>query len=164
MSASLLLRLAGCVVHADTLARIVEPAVADLQFETAEGSPGSMRTRLSGCAGVVRALAGAVWLDLVWDARQPAWAHELAELTNLALVVAAYQLAMGVLIMGFYAPLHRPLKQWLAGGLSNGTLSAAAIIVFATAACALAGRAHSAEPVPGDGLPGETLHGESSHR
>jgi hypothetical protein len=91
VSADLLLRLAGCVVHADTLARVVEPAVADLQFETAAGTPGTMRTRISGCAGVIRAIAGAVWLDLVWDARQPAWAHELAELTNLALVVAAYR-------------------------------------------------------------------------
>jgi hypothetical protein len=137
------LRAAGLVLHEDTLARVVEPAVADMQFES-DGRPGLGRVR--GHVAVARAIAGAVWLDLAWDARQPAWAQELAELTHLALVVAAYQLSMAVLILGFYAPLHKPLAQLVSAGISHGWLVAALIVTFATAACGMAGTTHTTHP------------------
>ncbi len=147
MTGRLLLRLAGRVVHADTLARVVEPAVADLQFEA---TVGRWRDLLRAYIGVGHAVLGAVWLDFAWDRRTPAWAEELSELARLGLLVAAYQLSMAVLILGFYAPLHKPLSDWLAGGLTNGSVATTTILVFATAACALASRAHAPNPRTAD--------------
>ena len=76
--------LGRSLLHERTVALIVEPALADLSFETA----GPRRRRAQARLGPWVAFALAIWHDLVWDPRGPAWGRSARVLASLALVVA----------------------------------------------------------------------------
>jgi hypothetical protein len=91
-------RIARGLIHQSTFALVVEPAIADLQFETPARSP---HVRLWGYSAVWIALAGGLWHDLVWDHRRPVWAETASVIVTLTCLVASYHMAMLLLVLGF---------------------------------------------------------------
>ncbi len=98
MTGRIVLRLARLLLHADTLALVVMPAVADFEFEAATHSAGG---RIRAYVATWVALIGAIWHDLIWDRRTPPWADAAATVATLTLLVASYHLAILILLLGF---------------------------------------------------------------
>jgi hypothetical protein len=85
------------LLHAESVALIVAPAVADLQHESMR----SLLTRARGHIAVWVALGGAVWHELVWDPRGAEWTDHFPGLATILFVVSAYHLALATLLFGF---------------------------------------------------------------
>ena len=94
-----LTRLTRRLVHDDTFALVVAPAIADLQFEVPSAS---IAGRGRSYAGVWRALLGAVCLDLARDAR--ILRHDASLLLTLSAMQACYYGGLLVLAMDHLSP------------------------------------------------------------
>jgi len=97
MPGTWLARIGGRLLHADTFALMLSPAIADLQFETS--SPGFARPN-HYCA-VLRAFAGALWFDIAADLLT--LSSDLPTIVVLTAVQASYYAFMLVLLSGFGA-------------------------------------------------------------
>ena len=89
--------LARRLAHDETVARVVLPTIADVQHDA---SATSLAGRLKGGTLIWLALAGAVWHDLAWDPRMPAWLDGAATLGRLGLIMASYQAGVVLLLLG----------------------------------------------------------------
>jgi hypothetical protein len=85
------------LLHAESVALIVAPAVADLQHESTR----SLLARARGHAALWVALAGAVWHELVWDPRSAEWVEHLPGVLTILFVLTSYQLALATLLFDF---------------------------------------------------------------
>ena len=81
------------LLHADTFALMLSPAIADVQFEASA----DVRAARHYC-GVVSALAGALWFDICADLR--ALGDDLSMIGVLTAVQASYYGFMLVLLSG----------------------------------------------------------------
>lgn len=143
MTGDWLARIARGLIHQSTFALVVEPAIADLQFE----APAQSRcARLSAYSSVWVALGGAVWYDLIWDRRRPPWAETASVFLTLMFVVASYHLAMMTLVLGFDRRVTRStgtLGRFVANVV--GTWSVPMLfLLFVLAALFVAAAAHEA--------------------
>jgi hypothetical protein len=86
------------LLHAESVALIVAPAVADLQHES---SMRPLLTRARGHVAVWVSLGGAVWHELVWDPRGADWTDHLPGVVTILFVVTSYHLALATLLLGF---------------------------------------------------------------
>jgi hypothetical protein len=137
--------LGRSLLHERTVALIVEPALADLSFETA-GHPSTWRaqTRL----GPWVAFGLAVWHDLVWDPRGPAWGRSARVLASMAFVIAGYHASMLTLILGFDAKWRSGVSHQLAAAISSQTTLLFAAMAFAFGVAWAARRAHDTDGPP----------------
>ncbi len=127
MTRRLITTLATALLHQQTLTLVVEPALADLEFEATGESPAIAQRAALRAAWL--ALLLALWHDLVWDPRGPAWKSDVAMLAALGAMMAAYHAAMLTLILGLAG--HFPSRELaaLAGSLPSGTIAAALVVV-----------------------------------
>jgi hypothetical protein len=102
MPGSWLSRVGRRLLHAESFALMLSPAIADLQFETT-GSP--FAAPLHYCA-VLRAFAGALWFDVSGDLL--AMRNDLSMIAVLTAIQASYYTFMLVLLSGFGT--GRPLQ------------------------------------------------------
>jgi len=87
-------RIGGRVLHADTFALMLSPAIADLQFEAATRTV----ARPDAYCAVLRAFAGALWFDLSGDLLT--LSDDLSAIGVLTAVQACYYSFMLVLLSG----------------------------------------------------------------
>jgi hypothetical protein len=144
MTARLVDWLGRALLHERTLALIVEPALADLSFESATPS----RRRLRVCLGPWVAIALAVWHDLAWDPRGPAWGRSARVLATLALVVASYHASMLTLMLGFEPRLRSGFSQQLTAAVQGQAALLLMALAFAFGVVWAARRAHGADGPP----------------
>ena len=145
MNARLLDWLGRCLLHERTVALIVEPALADLTFET-DGAPARWRPRTQ--LGPWVAFVLAVWHDIVWDPRGPAWGRSARVLVSLALVVAAYHASMLTLMLGFDAKWRTGVSHQLSAAVSSQSIPLLTAVAFAFGVAWAARRAHIADGPP----------------
>jgi hypothetical protein len=143
VNARLLDWLGRCLLHERTVALIVEPALADLTFETA-GTSASWR-RPQAQLGPWVAFGLAVWHDLVWDPRGPAWGRSVRVLASMAFVIAGYHASMLTLILGFDAKWRSGVSHQLAAAISSQTTLLFTAMAFAFGVAWAARRAHSTD-------------------
>ena len=145
MTARLVDWLGRSLLHERTVALIVEPALADFSFEAAE-------RRVSGRAraqlGPWIAFALAVWHDLVWDPRGPAWGRSARVLASMALVVTSYHASMLTLILGFDAKMRSGFTHQLAAVISGQQVLFLTALVFAGGVVWAVRHAHGADSPP----------------
>ena len=128
-----LITLSSRLLHPDTFALMVSPAIADLQFESHGGD--AARTA-RGYIGVWRALAGALGHDLAWavtalgadDPRGVALRSDLATFGWLFLFQIGYFAGALTLAFGSWADVGR----WL-NGVFVGTSLVQALLLVAMA-------------------------------
>ena len=94
MTGDWLWRIGLRLLHRDTLAMMLAPAIADLQFET-----GTRRAGVSDYWHVLRALAGALWFDLCADLT--ALRRDVDMIALLTALQTSYYTFMLVLLSGF---------------------------------------------------------------
>ena len=137
--------LGRALLHERTVALIVEPALADFSFEAARATPsGRARARL----GPWVAFALAIWHDLAWDPRGPAWGRSARVLASLALVVASYHASMLTLILGFDGKMRSGFTHQLAAAISGQQVLILMAMVFAGGVVWAVRHAHSADGPP----------------
>lgn len=137
--------LGRSLLHERTLALILEPALADLSFETAGPATGwRSQVRLGPWVAFVLA----VWHDIVWDPRGPAWGRSLRVVGTLALVVASYHASMLTLMLGFESRWRAGFTQQLAAVVSGQSVTLLMAITFAFGVAWVARRAHLADGPP----------------
>jgi hypothetical protein len=115
------------LLHHRTIALVLEPALADLTFEDATSS---QRGRVEAHKAALAALGWALWHDLVWEPRGPAWTRGVAMLTTLCGLVAAYHAAMLTLILGFDGRLRAPAMAHVLTGVSSVTIALWVVVSF----------------------------------
>ena len=145
MTARLLEWLARSLLHERTVALIVEPALADLSFETAE-RPSSWRAQAR--LGPWVAFALAVWHDLVWDPRGPAWGRSARVLASMALVIAGYHASMLTLILGFDGKWRTGVSHQLSAAISSQSTVLLTAMAFAFGVVWAARHAHDTDGPP----------------
>ena len=109
MRGSRLQALSHRLLHPETFALVMVPALADLQFESPSASRAAL---LVGYAGVVRAFAGAVLFDVARDLRlsignaewRTARREDVSTFAGLVLVQAIYYLALLGIATGSMEP------------------------------------------------------------
>jgi hypothetical protein len=121
------------LLHAETFALIVSPAIADLQHE----APGGPLRRLHGYIGVWRAMVGAAWFDLVCrasrilgdDARRSTLQSAFRTWAWLALLQASYYACLFL----FMADLgtHTDRGTLLPGSQPGDLIVSGALVVLA---------------------------------
>jgi hypothetical protein len=137
-------RLGRSLLHERTLALVLEPALADLSFES-DGNPSRRRAQV--CLGPWVAFGLAVWHDIVWDPRGPAWGRSARVLGWLALVVASYHASMLTLMLGFEPKMRSGFSQQMAAVSGQSALLLMAL-AFAFGVIWAARRSHSADGPP----------------
>ncbi len=120
--------LGSALLHHRTVALVLEPALADLTLEAFTSSP---RRRFDAHRAAWAALGWAVWHDLAWDPRGPAWTRGLAMLATLVGLVAAYHAAMLTLILGFEGRLRSTAMAQVLTGISGVTIALWVVVSFA---------------------------------
>jgi hypothetical protein len=116
MTARLVGWLGRTLLHERTVALIIEPALADFSFETATcRAAGRAPARL----GPWMAFGLAIWHDLLWDPRGPAWGRSARVLASMALVVTSYHASMLTLILGFDSNLRSGFAHQVAAAISG---------------------------------------------
>jgi hypothetical protein len=136
--------LGRSLLHERTLALIVEPALADFAFETSTRTPGRRQAPL----GPWIAFVLAVWHDLAWDPRGPAWGRSIKVLFTLGLVVASYHASMLTLILGFDERWRTGIAQRLSAVVSSHTTLTMMGMAFAFGVVWVARRAHDTDGPP----------------
>ena len=119
--------LGAALLHHRTVALVLEPALADLAFERFTGSP---RRRLDAHRAAWAALGWAVWHDLAWDPRGPAWTRGVSMVATLCGLVAAYHAAMLTLILGFDGRLRSTAMADALTGISSATIALWVVVSF----------------------------------
>jgi hypothetical protein len=137
--------LGRSLLHERTVALIVEPALADLSFETA-GHPPTWRTQAR--LGPWIAFALAIWHDLVWDPRGPAWGRSARVLASMALVIAGYHGSMLTLMLGFDTKWRTGVSHQLSAAISSQTTVLLTAMAFAFGVVWAARRAHETDGPP----------------
>ena len=137
--------LGRSLLHERTLALILEPALADLSFETAGAATG---WRSQARLGPWVAFGLAVWHDIVWDPRGPAWGRSLRVVGTLALVVASYHASMLTLMLGFESRWRADFTQQLTAVVSGQSVTLLMAITFAFGVAWVARRTHLADGPP----------------
>jgi len=87
-------RIGVSILHADTFALMLAPAIADLQFE----APTREAVRPHHYAGVLRAFAGALCFDIAADVLS--LGHDLGTIATLTILQASYYSFMLILLSG----------------------------------------------------------------
>lgn len=87
-------RFGGRLLHADTFALMLSPAIADLQFE----APARGAARAGHYCAVLRAFAGALWFDLTADVNS--LTGDLPTIGVLTAIQASYYTFLLVLLSG----------------------------------------------------------------
>lgn len=141
MNARLVDWLGRCLLHERTVALIVEPALADLTFETA-GSAARWRHPRAQLGPWVAFLL-ALWHDLVWDPRGPAWGRSLRALATLAFVVACYHASMLTLMLGFEAKWRSGVTRQISAAVSGQSVLLLTALAFTFGVVWAARQAHS---------------------
>jgi hypothetical protein len=141
VSASLVNWLGRCLLHERTRALILEPALADLTFETT-GTAARWR-RQQAQLGPWVAFVLAIWHDIVSDPRGPAWGRSVRVLATLAFVVACYHASMLTLILGFETKWRTGVSHQLAAAVSGQSVPMLTVAAFAFGVAWAARRAHS---------------------
>ena len=90
----------------------------------------------------------AVWHDIVWDPRGPAWGRSLRVVGTLALVVASYHASMLTLMLGFESRWRADFTQHLSAIVSGQSVTLLMAITFAFGVAWVARRAHLADGPP----------------
>lgn len=119
MSGRLVTAIGTALLHHRTIALVLEPALADVTFEGATRFP---RAGVAAHRAAWAALGWALWHDLVWEPRGPAWTRGVAVLAMLIGVVAAYHAAMLTLILGFDSRIRSTTVAQLTAGASSATI------------------------------------------
>lgn len=127
MRPRLVAALGAALLHHRTVALVLEPALADLTFERVTASP---RWRLHAHRAAWAALGWAVWHDLAWDPRGPAWTRGAAMVATLCGLVAAYHAAMLTLILGFDGRLRSTAMADALAGVSSATMALWVVVSF----------------------------------
>ena len=144
MTARMVEWLGRSLLHERTIALIVEPALADLSFES-DANPSRWRVHTS--LGPWVAFGLAMWHDIAWDPRGPAWGRSARVLGSLALVVASYHLSMLTLMLGFESKIRAGFSHQLAA-VSGQTALLLMALAFAFGVVWAARRAHGADGPP----------------
>ena len=134
--------LGRSLLHKRTIALIVEPALADFSFESARAK---WAGRARGQLGPWVAFALAIWHDLAWDPRGPAWGRSARVLASLTLVVASYHASMLTLILGFDGKMRSGFTLQLAAAISGQQVLLLMAMVFAGGVVWAVRHAHSAD-------------------
>ena len=124
MPGTWLSRIGRRVLHAESFALMLSPAIADLQFETT-GSPFAPPPHYFA---VLRAFAGALWFDISGDLL--AMRDDLSMIGVLTAIQASYYTFMLVLLSGFGT--GRPLQMQLDEDVMFRGLGFVAGIAFAS--------------------------------
>jgi len=120
--------LGTALLHHRTIALVLEPALADLTFEDATSS---QRGRAAAHKAAWAALGWALWHDVVWEPRGPAWTRGAGMLATLCGLVAAYHAAMLTLILGFDGRLRSTAMADVLTGVSSVTVALWVVVSFA---------------------------------
>jgi hypothetical protein len=134
--------LGRSLLHERTIILIVEPALADFSFEAARATP-SARARAQ--LGPWVAFGLAIWHDLAWDPRGPAWGRSARVLASLALLVASYHASMLTLILGFDGKMRSGFTQQLAAAISGQQVLLLMAMLFAGGVVWAVRHAHSTD-------------------
>lgn len=145
MTARLVDWLGRALLHERTVALILEPALADLSFETTVA--GSSR-RAQAQLGPWIAFLLALWHDLAWDPRGPAWGRSVRVIATLALVIASYHASMLTLMLGFESKWRSGVSHQLSAAISGQSVPLLAAMAFAFGVVWAARRAHTADGPP----------------
>ena len=97
MTGQLVLWISRRLLHAESVALIMAPAVADLQHEA---STATLVTRARGQVAIWVAFVGALWHELVWDP-QGADRFDVPGITTILFVVTSYHLGLVTLLLDF---------------------------------------------------------------
>lgn len=123
MRGTWLARIGGRLLHADTFALMLSPAIADVQFE----APARGFVRPGHYCALLRAFAGALWFDLSADLLT--LSDDLAAIGVLTAVQAGYYGFMLVLLSGLGTERLSTLDT--AGGFITRALSYLLVIAIA---------------------------------
>jgi hypothetical protein len=137
--------LGRSLLHDRTVALIVEPALADFAFEASTPAAGRRRRAQ---LGPWIAFVLAMWYDLAWDPRGPAWGRSMKVLLTLGLVVASYHASMLTLILGFDERWRNGISQQLSAVVSSHTSFTMMGMAFAFGVVWVARRAHDTDGPP----------------
>lgn len=89
------------LLHERTCELVLDPALADLAHEQLTGRRRHPALdRWGVMLATLAALGRGVWHDLVWDERRPSWHPPMATVVTVTLLVASYNLFMGMLMLG----------------------------------------------------------------